>query len=334
VTGHLAIPQDPIPVVLLTGFLGSGKTTVLKALLERPAWSRTAVIVNELGEIGLDHLLLERSGEDTLLLDGGCLCCALRSDLVVTLQSMLDRAERGELPAFDRVVVETTGLAEPGALIRTFWSDPLRLSRYRFTRTVTCVDAVMAKRTLAAYEEARRQVALADLLLITKSDLDAADGALDAARAINRCAAAHDVMKGSSPGDAIDMLATSSRDESVPLSLDAGHGTDFATVSAATDAMLSWPILERGLHEVTMRHGDRLLRLKGIVTVTEADDPIRIDAVQGLFHRPISLSQNGHAIAGSQLVAIAQSVPREVLRRDLVSLLGRSAAHELERRPG
>ena len=121
----LAIPQPPVPVIVLTGFLGSGKTTVLKYLLDHPEADGTAVIVNEFGDVGLDHLLLERGDENTLLLDNGCLCCTVKSDLVTTLQSMLDRAERAELPAFDRVVIETTGLADPGSLIRAFWSDPL-----------------------------------------------------------------------------------------------------------------------------------------------------------------------------------------------------------------
>ena len=170
VTSHV-IAETPIPVTLITGFLGSGKTTLLRHLLGQPELADAAVIVNEFGDIGLDHLLLERGDESTLLLDSGCLCCTLQGDLVTTLQDLLDRRVRGDVPAFSRVMIETTGLADPGALIRMFWSDPLRLSRYTFDRTVTCVDAVTAVESLAEHREARRQIAFADILVVTKTDL-------------------------------------------------------------------------------------------------------------------------------------------------------------------
>ena len=328
----LAVPQAPIPVTVLTGFLGSGKTTVLRHLLDQPEMAGTAVIVNEFGDIGLDHLLLERSEEDTLLLDSGCLCCALKSDLVNTLQSMLERAERGELPAFDRVVIETTGLADPGSLIRAFWSDPLRLSRYHFERTVTCVDALAGEATLENHWEARRQVALADLLLINKTDLDPGDRATCALRVVNRLAPAIKLCLGhvaatvifavSARGDLVDEL-----DNQAP-----GHAADIAAVSTSIVGVLSWDQVEVELTDLTNRYGERLLRLKGLLAIDEIDGAVRVDAVQGLFHRPIVLSHNIRQPDASCLVAIAHGVDTGVLRRDLAALLDRSVVHEAFRR--
>ena len=330
----LAVPQDPIPAFLLTGFLGSGKTTLLKNILARPEWARTAVIVNELGDVGLDHLLLERSDEETLLLEGGCLCCALKSDLVLTLQSLLMRGERGELPMFERIVIETTGLADPGALIRTFWSDPLRLSRYRFAGTVTCVDAVTGEGAMARYAEARRQIAFADVLLVTKTDLGPSERMRAAARAINPGVPLYAIVQGRAPARALRSVTAAKRSVNAKTHGDASHASDVVTASATSEAILAWRALEAGLADLTASYGEHLLRLKGIVRAAEFDVPIRIDAVQGLFHRPLPVSQKRHAVEGSCLVAIAQSVDQGGLQRNLISLLDRSAAKEFERGRG
>jgi G3E family GTPase len=327
----LAVPQDPIPVTLLTGFLGSGKTTVLKNLLKQPEMAGSAVIVNELGEIGLDHALLERSEEDTLLLDGGCLCCALRGDLVATLQSLLERGERGELPAFDQVVIETTGLADPGALIRTFWNDPLRLSRYRFARTVTCIDAVAGARTLERHAEARRQAAFADLLLVTKTDVATNDDARLAATALNRTAPAIEVRNGDLPAGVLLRAAHQGGGADLADGDLAAHHDDIATISVYRPGVLNWSRLERALASLTERYGERLLRLKGLVTIDEFEDLLRVDAVQGRFHRPQAVAPSNRDVDGTRLIAIVQDVEPEVIRSELLSLLDSSAANELQR---
>jgi G3E family GTPase len=329
----LAVPQAPIPVTLLTGFLGSGKTTVLRHLLDQPEMAGTAVIVNEFGDIGLDHLLLERGEEGTLLLDSGCLCCALKSDLVITLQSMLERAERGDVPAFGRVVIETTGLADPGALIRTFWSDPLRLSRYRFQRTVTCVDAVAGAGTLERHGEARRQAALADLLLITKTDIQPGAPATRAVRRHNPTTPIREARFGDVTA-AVVFAAAAGADLFDRLGdRETEHGTDIAAVSATAAGKLSWNLVEAGLGALTERYGDRLLRLKGLLAIDGVEGAVRVDAVQGLFHRAQILSQNIHEKPGSRLVAIAQGVDTSVLRHELLALMDRSVVQEQVRRP-
>lgn len=168
--------SGPLPVFLLTGFLGSGKTTLLSQLVRSPAFSDTAVIINEFGEIGLDHLLVGKSDDqDVMLLDSGCLCCVSSSAIQDTLETLYYRRLRGEIPPFARVVVETSGLADPGPIINTLASDPLVARHFRFSGTVTVVDAVHGLATLEQYREAAVQAAVADRIALTKTDLADAD---------------------------------------------------------------------------------------------------------------------------------------------------------------
>src|SRR5689334_3747172 len=182
---------DPrIPVHVLTGFLGSGKTTLLNRLLREPGLADTAVIVNEFGEIGLDHLLVTGGRDNVLLLESGCLCCTLLDSLRETLADLYHRRARGELPPFRRVVVETTGLADPAPILLTLLRDPVATAWYELGRVVVTVDAVHGAEQLADYPEARAQVAAADLVLFTKTDLagGAPAGLSDAVARINAAA--------------------------------------------------------------------------------------------------------------------------------------------------
>lgn len=164
--------EERIPVTVLTGFLGSGKTTLLNKLLQRPELSDTAVIINEFGEIGLDHLLVEKSNEDGMVtLNSGCLCCTVRGDLVRTMSELFLKRTKGEVTPFKRMVVETTGLADPAPILHTLMTDPLLASRYRLDGVVTTVDGVNGASTLDNHEEAVKQAAVADRLLLTKVDI-------------------------------------------------------------------------------------------------------------------------------------------------------------------
>jgi G3E family GTPase len=163
------------PVTVLTGFLGSGKTTTLARLLKAPEFAGTVAIINEFGEIGLDHLLIETSEERFALLDNGCVCCTVRDDLVETLFRLVARADAGDLPSFRRVVVETTGLADPAPILHALMAEPRLMDAYRIDGVLTTVDAVNGRATLNAHKEAVKQIAIADRLLVTKTDLAAAD---------------------------------------------------------------------------------------------------------------------------------------------------------------
>jgi G3E family GTPase len=164
-----------IPVTVLTGFLGSGKTTVLNRLLQRIELAATAVIINEFGEIGLDHLLVERASEDFVVLNSGCLCCTVRGDLITTLRDLFLRRVRGEIPEFQHVVIETTGLTDPAPVLHTLMTDPLVAARYRLDGVVATVDAVNGMSTLDSHAEAVKQAAVADRILLTKQDLASSD---------------------------------------------------------------------------------------------------------------------------------------------------------------
>ena len=163
--------SDPIPVTILTGFLGAGKTTLLKHLLAQPELSNTAVLINEFGDIGLDHLLVEKLDETTVELSSGCLCCTVREDLVDSMRQLFKKRQKGDVKSFDRVVIETTGLADPAPIIQTLMTDMVLSNRYRLDGIVTLVDAINGESTLDRHPEAVKQAAVADRLLVTKTDM-------------------------------------------------------------------------------------------------------------------------------------------------------------------
>lgn len=292
-----------IPVTVLTGFLGSGKTTILSRILRDPAFADTAVIVNEFGEVGLDHLLVEATDESIIDLSCGCICCTIRGDLMATLIDLYERREAGEIRRFRRVVVETTGLADPAPIIHTLMQEPLVFAHYRLAQVVTAVDAVNAMATLDRQPEAVKQAAVADALLVTKTDITNDDDALAALEArlaaINPTAARSRCIDGAV---APDMLfagglydpAGKSADVESWLAQEAAagrhdhdidvnrHGDGIATYALHRDRAVSRGALAVFMQMLADQKGDDLLRLKGLVALT--DDPSRPAVVHGVQH--------------------------------------------------
>ncbi len=299
-----------LPVIVVTGFLGSGKTTLLRHMLRAPEFADTAVIINEFGETGLDHVLVETSEDNVLLLENGCLCCGLRSDLVSTLLDLLSRRERGEVPAFRRVVVETSGLADPVPLLQTFISDPLRLSLFEPGGVVTCLDAVNGSASIDRHRNAGRQLALADTIVITKGDLASSSDAMDQARRRNRSARIVEARMGRA--DPRNVLGQPVATNLHAMPCGDGHGS-IVSVTWKNIRPLTWPEVESAVGSLVGRHGDRLLRLKGLLDVEGAAGPVSIDGVQHLFHRPRVLEAWPGNVTSPVLVAIAEETTRQEL---------------------
>jgi len=321
----LVLAREPlIPVGVLTGFLGSGKTTLIRSLLRQPAFAGTAVVVNEFGEIGLDHLLVEAAlGEDTILLEGGCLCCATRGDLVRALRSLLDRRQRAELPPYRRVIVETSGLADPAPILQTLMSDPLRLSRYRLASLTATLDAVLGADTLQRYDEARRQAALADRIVLTKADLAEESQKAAAVAAVRQFSAAPIVLASD--------VATSDDGAGLfsPASTGAGFGEfhehhshgAYASVARTLDGPLAWPRVEAWLGTAVERCGSRLLRLKAVLAIEGEQAPVALHAVQHVIHRPERLAAWPPGLAQGRIVLIAEGLSGAALDSMLDELI-------------
>jgi G3E family GTPase len=309
--------DDRLPVSLLTGFLGSGKTSLLRRALASVAWADTAVLINELGEIGLDHYLVDTVDGPVLELPGGCLCCAIREDLASSLRLLLDRRDAGAVPSFRRVVIETTGLADPAPILFTLGADALLDARLRLDRVVATVDTVAGAATLERYAEAARQVAIADLLVLTKTDLAPCDAAL-AARlaALNLDAGRRLAVETADVGD---LLFGAARAPRLLPSRDAAgsHTHGIAAHALLLRGPCSRLDFARALGGLARERGEDLLRIKGIVEFS--DRPGRPAFVQGARHAlypPIWLDRWPDGDRRSRLQFIVHGIARdEILAR-------------------
>ena len=305
--------QAKTPVFVLTGFLGSGKTTLLNRLLRDPLLADSAVIVNELGDVALDHLLVERVQGEVAVLRSGCVCCALRSDFESTLRELLAKRDEGSIPAFARVVVETTGLADPAPLLQTVDANPLNSHFCRLGAVLTTVDVINAPRQLAAQWEARKQVALADRLLLTKTDLvDASAELLTLLADLNPHAALQRVGAHTATTELLSPVAVHAAPAAAAGLLSGRpisrvHG-DVESLVLQADAPLDWPRLQQWLAGLRARDGARLLRLKGVVRVAGESDPLLLHGVHHLFHPPVRSPSIDWPPARSTLVLILRTV--------------------------
>ncbi len=298
------------PVHVITGFLGSGKTTLLAALLRDPDLRDTAVIVNEFGEVALDHHLLEASEEEIVALPGGCLCCEVRGDLVLTLGDLLARRRRGEVAPFARVVIETTGLAEPAPILHALMTDPALAELIEIAGLVATVDAVNGRATLDRHGESRRQVALADRLVLTKGDL--APGELPSLRGDLRALNAGADILPAVAGDitAAALFAPLPDARALPAEAHHHHGGDIETVSLVRETPLPAALLSLFLETLSENCGRDLLRLKGIVAIREnPEQPAVIHGVQHVLHPLTWLEAWPDEDRRSRLVFITQGVP-------------------------
>lgn len=344
-----------IPVTIITGFLGSGKTTILNHLLHDPRLTDTAVIVNEFGEIGLDHLLVESALDQIVLLDNGCLCCTVRGALVDTLEDLLRRAREGKIPAFRDVMIETTGLADPGPIVQSLITDDATARNFSLRGIVTTVDSISGSETLQEYDEARSQAAMADLLLVTKADMTEAsvDRVTRSLKALNPDADIHLVHNGKiDPGLIMNATGfegmpagmriakvpphTSNNTHDHPHHEDHGHGQhdhaahdhnwNIRSASIVIDQPIEWSAFRDWLDWITALRGPDILRVKGLIRVSGIEGPVLIQGVQQVFHPPKELSSWPGDDRRSRVVIIARDVPEEALRRSLLMFGERTQA--------
>lgn len=337
-------------MTLVTGFLGSGKTTLLSRLLADPALKNTAVLVNEAGEVGLDHHLLERVDETTLLLENGCICCTRREELAGSLRGLLEREARGEIPPVERVVVETSGLADPTPIPYTIFSDPVLRHHYTPSRIVATADAVNGLLHLRDNPESVRQVAAADTIFVTKRDLagaETADALSGALREINPSAtiALADAL-GEAPGDTLSepaaLLDRTPQVDGLLRSLQGDdHGEaesnadvrhigkgDVRTLSLTFEEPLDWAAFGVWLSALLYAHGEKVLRVKGLID-TGGTGPVSINGVQHVMHTPDHLDRwpeegGGSAERRSHLVFIFRSLEPAQISASLQAFAGSS----------
>lgn len=320
--------RELIPLTVLTGFLGSGKTTLLNRWLRDPRLGDCAVLINEFGEIGLDHALVEPIDGAPVLLANGCICCSIRDDLKDALLRLDERRRLGEVPAYRRLVIETTGVADPVPILATLLNDPELRHRYRLGTVIATVDAVHGPRDLAARDEARKQVACADTVLITKADLASPDAATTAVRALNPRAA----LSAASEADAgllraTDVYDPATRPADLAAWLGAGpaltdhahhaHAAPYASGHVVVDAPIDWTAFGLWLTMLLHVHGNRILRVKGLLNVAGSDTPVVVNGVQHLVHPPFHLAAWPDDDHRSRLVFITEGLAPETLGASL-----------------
>jgi G3E family GTPase len=353
-------PAEPIPLTVLTGFLGAGKTSLLNRLIADPALAGTAVIINEFGEIGLDHLLVREIREGVTLMQSGCLCCTLRGDLVDALEGLLRDLDNGRA-SFRRVVLETTGLADPAPVLQTAMAHPYLVMRYRLDGVVTVVDAVNGAATLDAHEESVRQAAVADRIVLTKTDLidtPQRQTALAQLRArlaaLNPAAPILDAAKGEATAARLLNCGLYDPERKIPdvarwLAAEAyepqhqhahghhhhdvnRHDARIRAFTLATEQAIAPATFDMFVDLLRSLHGPNLLRLKGIVRLSDApDQPLVIHGVQHVFHPPVRLPAWPDGDRRTRLVLITRDVEEASVRALFNAFLGVPAPDQPDR---
>lgn len=337
-------PETLVQVSLLTGFLGSGKTTLLNRLIKNPKMGETAVLVNEFGEIGLDHQLVEKIDDETVLLNAGCLCCTVRGDLARALRDLFVKRVKGDIPPINRVLIETTGLADPAPIIHTLMTDPVISNRYALDGVITTIDAVNGDLQLDQYSESVKQAAVADRLILTKCDVAAEDAIVLLERGLGHINPGAPVYRAAHGDVDPDVLfnaglynpETKTADvrrwlrEEAYLADDEDHDHHHHDVNRhddrirayciTRDAPLDWGAFVAWIRTLIETHGDRLLRIKGIVNIEGQDKPIAIHGVQHLFHDPVQLPGWPDDDRRSRIVFITRDLDRAVVDAKLAEL--------------
>ena len=351
------VEVDSLPVSVITGFLGSGKTTLLNKLIQHPDMAKTAVVINEFGEIGIDNMLVESVDDDVVLMSSGCLCCTIRGELVDTLKSLFTRRAKQEIPDFERLVIETTGLADPAPILHTLMADPFLMGRYRLDGVISTADAMLGMDTMSKHDEAVKQAAVADRIVITKVDLadDKTIVGLEARlRSLNPAADIHHAVQGEiDPAllfnaglydpetkslDVQRWLRTEAYEENDDH--DHGHNhegghegghdvnrhdSEIQAYCVYLEDRLPWEQIASWLELLTTYRGDDILRIKGMLNVAESETPVVVHGVQHMFHPPVQLDAWPDDDHRSRIVFITRGLGPDVVENMLSALTKKEA---------
>lgn len=326
------------PVNLITGFLGSGKTTLLQRLLESPEASRTAVIINEFGDVSLDHLLLQNIDGEVAVLKGGCVCCTVRTDLSAAILSLHDLRDKGKIPDFDRIVIETTGLADPAPIVSTLVLENIIRHHYRLGNIITTVDAVNANRHLSDNPETAKQIALADRILVTKTDIASTKDYPQLVSELQKLNPTANIHNATELPSAHTLLITDVCDPETRLAAvetwqqtslhthdhghnETGHTSDIHSISITLEKPIDWNAFGLWLGFLLHAYGDRLLRLKGILHIEGEPLPVAIHGVQHTIHPPQHLAKWPTDERHSNLVFIYRDMNPALLKKSLETFL-------------
>jgi G3E family GTPase len=306
-----------IPVVVVTGFLGAGKTTLVRHFLESEAGRGTALIVNEFGEAGIDDVLLRASADETRLLGNGCLCCNVRSDLQVALRRLISERERGLVPHFQRVVIETSGLADPEPILSSFATDRALGGEYHIEAVIAVADAVNGLAALDQFPEARRQAILADTIAVTKTDLvslETCERLLVRLREFNPRASILTAQHGKAAAEIFVAGEGSLAFRAEATIAEARHSDNINSFTLVWQQPLSWPVVARAMDTLLALRGSDILRAKGILNIEGCNGPVVVQFVQHLAHPPVELQAWPDADRRSRLVFVVRDIAEAEVR--------------------